>query len=95
MSEVGNVAVTGDNEVTRNRAVRQMDERIRELESQFGSKTLEVEILKRAQFFGPDHARPSICGAQPIASPALTRQSQPKSPARHGRMLGVTAFDGP
>lgn len=31
-----------------NRAVRQMEDRIRELERQLGRKTLEVEILKEA-----------------------------------------------
>ena len=42
-------AVTGpDDDVTSNRAVRQMEDRIRELERQLGRKTLEVEILKEA-----------------------------------------------
>jgi transposase len=41
-------------EVTSNRAVRQLEERIRELERQLGRKTLEVEILKEAL----DKARP-------------------------------------
>jgi putative transposase len=35
-------------QMTSNRAVRQMEERIRELERQLGRKTLEVEILKEA-----------------------------------------------
>ncbi len=48
MLEGGSVAVTGDDEVTSNKLVRQMDERIRELERQLGRKTLEVEILKEA-----------------------------------------------
>ena len=54
MLEGGSVAVTGDDEVTSNKLVRQMDERIRELERQLGRKTLEVEILKEAL----DKARP-------------------------------------
>ena len=54
MLEGGAVAVSDDDEVTSNRAVRQMDERIRELERQLGRKTLEVEILKEAL----DKARP-------------------------------------
>lgn len=54
MLEGGAVAVSNDDEVTSNRAVRQMDERIRELERQLGRKTLEVEILKEAL----DKARP-------------------------------------
>ena len=48
MLEGGSVAVTGDDEVTSNRAVRQMEDRIRALERQLGRKTLEVEILKEA-----------------------------------------------
>jgi transposase len=48
MLEGGSVAVTGDDEVTSNRAVRQLQDRIRELERQLGRKTLEVEILKEA-----------------------------------------------
>jgi transposase-like protein len=48
MLEGGAVAVSTDDDVTSNRAVRQMEERIRELERQLGRKTLEVEILKEA-----------------------------------------------
>jgi transposase len=59
MLEGGSVAVTGDDEVTSNKLVRQMEERIRELERQLGRKTLEVEILKEAL----DKARPkNRCG---------------------------------
>ena len=54
MLEGGSVAVIGDDEVTSNKLVRQMEERIRELERQLGRKTLEVEILKEAL----DKARP-------------------------------------
>jgi transposase len=46
--EGGSVAVADDGEVTGNKTVRQMEERIRELERQLGRKTLEVEILKEA-----------------------------------------------
>lgn len=42
----GAVAVSGDDDVTSNRAVRQMEDRIRELERHLGCKTLE--ILKEA-----------------------------------------------
>jgi transposase len=48
MPEGGSAAVTGDDDVTSNRLVRQMDQRIRELERQLGRKTMEVEILKEA-----------------------------------------------
>ena len=48
MMEGGAVAVSGDDDVTSNRAVRQMEDRIRELERQLGRKTLEGEILKEA-----------------------------------------------
>ena len=54
MLEGGAVAVSNDDEVTSNRAVRQLEERIRELERHLGRKTLEVEILKEAL----DKARP-------------------------------------
>lgn len=48
MLEGGSVAVTGDEGVTSNRQVRQLEDRVRELERQLGRKTLEVEILKEA-----------------------------------------------
>ncbi len=48
MLEGGAVAVSGDDDVTSNRTVLQMEDRIRELERQFERKTLEVEILKGA-----------------------------------------------
>lgn len=54
MLEGGSVAVTADDDVTSNRQVREMENRIRELERQLGRKTLEVEILKEAL----DRSRP-------------------------------------
>ena len=48
MLEGGAVAVTDDDNVTSNRLVRQLEERVRELERQLGRKTLENEILKEA-----------------------------------------------
>ena len=48
MLDGGAVAVSDDDDVTSNRAVRQMEERIRELERQLGRKTLEAEILREA-----------------------------------------------
>lgn len=48
MLDGGSVAVAGDDDVTSNRTVRQMEERIRELERQLGRKTLEAEILREA-----------------------------------------------
>lgn len=47
MLEGGSVAVA-DDDVTGNKTVRQMEERIRELERRLGKKTLEVEIMKEA-----------------------------------------------
>ena len=47
MLEGGSVAVTEDDDVTSNKVVRQMEDRIRELERHLGRKTLEVEILAR------------------------------------------------
>ncbi len=48
MLEGGSVAVTGDDDVTSNKKVRQMEDRIRELERQLGRKTLEAESLREA-----------------------------------------------
>jgi transposase len=48
MLEGGSVAVAEDDEVTSNRIVRQLEDRIRELERQLGRKTLEAEILREA-----------------------------------------------
>ncbi len=70
MLEGGSVAVTDDDDVTSNRVVRQMDERIRELERQLGRKTMEVEILKEAL----DKARPK--------KQMWLVQSQPKDGSR-------------
>ncbi len=56
MPEGGAVAVFGDDDVTSNRAVRQMEDRIRELERRLGRKTLEVEILKGEADRGPGGA---------------------------------------
>lgn len=44
----GSVAVSEDDDVTANKVVRQLEERIRELERQLGRKTLEAEILREA-----------------------------------------------
>ena len=46
--EGGSIAVSEDDSVTGNKAVRDMEARIRELERQPGRKTLENEILKEA-----------------------------------------------
>ena len=70
MLEGGSVAVTDDDDVTSNRVVRQMNERIRELERQLGRKTMEVEILKEAL----EKARPK--------KPMWLVQSQPKDGSR-------------
>jgi transposase len=37
-----------DDDVTSNKVVRQLEERVRELERQLGRKTLEAEILREA-----------------------------------------------
>jgi transposase len=70
MLDGGAVAVSGDDDVTSNRAVRQMEERIRELERELGRKTLEVEILKEAL----DKSRSK--------KPTWLAQSQPKGGSR-------------
>lgn len=48
MLEGGSVAVSEDDDVTSNKVVRQLEERVRELERQLGRKTLEAEILREA-----------------------------------------------
>ena len=48
MLEGGIVAVVEDVDVTSNKVVRQVEERIRELERKLGRKTLEAEILREA-----------------------------------------------
>ena len=48
MLEGGSVAVAEDDDVTSNKVVRQMEDRIRELERALGRKTLEAEILREA-----------------------------------------------
>ena len=48
MLDGGAVAGSEDDDVTSNRTVRQMEDRIRELERQLGRKTLEAEILREA-----------------------------------------------
>jgi transposase len=70
MLEGGRIAVAGDDDVTSNRTVRQMEERIRELERQLGRKTLEVEILKEA------------LGKARTKKPTLLVQSLPKDGSR-------------
>jgi len=44
----GSVAVTGDDHATSNKLVRQMEQRIRDLELHLGRKALKVEIFKKA-----------------------------------------------
>ena len=70
MLEGGSVAVTEDDDVTSNRVVRQLEERIRELERQLGRKTLEAEILREAL----DKSRSK--------KPILLTRSQPKDASR-------------
>ncbi|MFV3077449.1 IS3 family transposase, partial [Niveispirillum fermenti] len=48
MLEGGSVAVADDDDVTSNKVVRQLEERVRELERQLGRKVLEAEILRDA-----------------------------------------------
>ena len=48
MLEGGSVAVSEDDDVTSNKTVRHLEDRIRELERQLGRKTLEAEILREA-----------------------------------------------
>lgn len=70
MLDGGAVTVSNDGDVASNRAVRQIEKRMRELERQLGRKTLEVEILKEAL----DKSRSK--------EPIWLVQSQPKSGSR-------------
>ena len=65
MLDGGAVAVSEDDDVTSNRAVRQMEDRIRELERQLGRKTLEVEILKEALDKSRSKKRTWLAQSQP------------------------------
>jgi len=46
--EGGAIAIHGDDSVTSDKTVRDLEQRVRELERQLGRKTMEVEILKEA-----------------------------------------------
>jgi transposase len=48
MSEGGKEAVRADEDVIAASEVRQLEERVRDLERMLGRKTVEVEILKEA-----------------------------------------------
>ncbi len=81
------MAVTGDDEVTREparRAVRQMEDRIRELKRQLGRKTLEVEIFKGPQGPWPQWGResPKDMEKSRAKKPTLLAQSQLKDGSR-------------
>jgi transposase len=84
MLEGGAVAVPADDDVTGNRAVRQMEDHICELERQFVRKTLEVEILKGPQGPWPQCGRASPQDMDKSRSKKLTwhAQSRPKGGIR-------------
>ena len=46
--EGGSIAVTGDDSLTSNRAVRERNSRVQKLERQLGRKTPKNEILRKA-----------------------------------------------
>ena len=55
-----------DDDVTSNKVVRQLEDRVRELERQLGRKTLEAEILREAL----DKSRskkPTLLARSPLA----------------------------
>ena len=65
MLEGGSVAVSEDDDVTSNKVVRQLEDRVRELERQLGRKTLEVEILKEA-LARSRTKKPSLLATSPL-----------------------------
>ena len=66
MLEGGAVAVSDDDGVTGNRQVRQLEERVRELERQLGRKTLENEILKET-LAKSGAKKPTLLARSPLA----------------------------
>lgn len=62
MLNVGSGAVSEDDDVTSNKVVRQLEDRIRELERQLGRKTLEAEILLEALHKSRSKNRPCSRG---------------------------------
>lgn len=78
------MAVSGDDDVTSNRAVRQMEDRIRKLERHLGRKTLEVEILKDPQGPWPQCGRVSPKDMDKTRSKKLTWHAQSQRPDGSG-----------
>jgi len=74
----GHVGVSGDDNVTSNRAVRQMADRIRELECQLGRKTLQVEILKEALDKSRSKNRPGMRSRSDRTVPGERRGQDPR-----------------
>lgn len=62
MLEGGSAAVSEDDDVTSERVVRQLEDRIRERERQLGRKTLEAEILREALDMSRSKNRPCSRG---------------------------------
>ena len=79
MLEGGAVAVSEDDDVTSNRTVRQMEDRIRELERQLGRKTLEAEILREALDKSRLKNRPCSRGRR---SGAISSEGRGRHPGR-------------
>ena len=83
--------MTEDDDVTGNKIVRQMEDRIRELERHLGRKALEVEILREGLDKSRLKKRPCSRGRSfgPISEgrggDALRRALQPDRPAGGGR----------
>ncbi len=82
MLEGGAVAVSADDDLAGNRAVRQMEDRIRELQRQLGRKTLEAEILKGPQGPWPQRGRASPKDMDKSRSKKLPWQPRPKGGIR-------------
>ena len=77
MLEGGSVAVTEDDDVTSNKVVRQLEDRIRELERHLGRKTLEAEILREALDKSRSKDRPCMRGRLWQAVPGEGRGRNP------------------
>ena len=79
MLEGGSVAVSEDDDVTSNRVVRQLEDRIRELERQLGRKTLEAEMLREALGKSRSKNRPCSRGRR---DRTISGESRGRNPGR-------------
>ena len=76
------MSVSADDDLAGNRAVRRMEDRIRERQRPLGRKTLEAEILKGPQGPWPQRGRASPKDMDKSRSKKLPWQPRPKGGIR-------------